>query len=184
MEAQYGKLYKDGELIGLVSNISDVELTPELENNDQKEDNVRYLSSKPVDFSVECEINKELIEALRIKEVMITYVIPSMKTFFVEPNIRERHKLFLPKCIHGEMIYPIKIQTLTERFLSYNLNKYDKEKYEVYCLVDSKKKYNKNKRIQKKWRKRTQIVRYILVEKEQMYSLDFDGDICTLIVKM
>ena len=177
MEAQYGRLYKDGELFGLISNISDVEVTPTLE------DNVRYLSSKPLEFSAECEISKELIKALRIQEIMITYVIPSMKTFFVEPNRRGRQKLFLPKYIHGEMIYPTKIQTLTERFLSYDI-KYDEEKYEVYRLVDSKKKYNKNKRIQKKWIKRTQIIRYILVEKEQMCDLDFDGDICTLIVKM
>lgn len=179
MEAT-GKLYKDGELIGLISNI---EVMPALEFTDPKEDNVRYLSSKPVEFSAECEISKELIKALRIQEVMITYVIPSMKTFFVEPNRRGRQKLFLPKYIHGEMIYPTKIQTLTERFLSYDF-KYDEEKYEVYRLVDSKKKYNKNKRIQKKWKKRTQIVRYILVEKEQMCGLDFDGDICTLIIKM
>lgn len=183
MEAQYGRLYKDGELIGSISNISDVEITPELENNDSKEDNVRYLSSKPVEFSAECKISDKLIKALRIQEVMITYVIPSMKKFYVEPNRRGKQKIFLPKYIFGEMIYPTKIQTLTERFLSYDF-KYDEEKYEVYCLVDSKKKYNRNKRIQKKWIKRTQIVRYILVEKEQMYGLDFDGDICSLIVKM
>lgn len=183
MEAEYGRLYKDGDLIGLISNISDVEITPALENNNTKEDNVRYLSSKPIKFLAECKISDELIKALRIQEVIITYVIPSMKSFFVEPNRRGRQKLFLPKYIYGEMIYPTKIQTLTERFLSYDI-KYDEEKYEVYRLVDSKKKYNRNKRIQNKWKKRTQIVRYILVEKEQMYGLDFDGDICTLIVKM